>query len=103
MLFCLIIFLLTLIGENQVVVTGARAGLMLWFHDVLPLLLPFMLLSNLLRPENPHEKNRRRLCDSCLIPARTSMWLSARCKDGFRLHEGGLYQAIHRHDTAPSV
>lgn len=47
MLFCLIIFLLTLIGENQVVVTGARTGLMLWFHDVLPLLLPFMLLSNL--------------------------------------------------------
>ena len=47
MLFFLIIFLLTLIGENQVVVTGARAGLMLWFHDVLPLLLPFMLLSNL--------------------------------------------------------
>lgn len=47
MLFCLIIFLLTLIWENQVVVTGARAGLMLWFHDVLPLLLPFMLLSNL--------------------------------------------------------
>lgn len=47
MLFCLIIFLLTLIGENQVVVAGARAGLMLWFHDVLPLLLPFMLLSNL--------------------------------------------------------
>lgn len=47
MLFCLIIFLLTLILENQVVVTGARAGLMLWFHDVLPLLLPFMLLSNL--------------------------------------------------------
>ena len=47
MLFCLIIFLLTLIGENQVVVSGARAGLMLWFHDVLPLLLPFMLLSNL--------------------------------------------------------
>lgn len=47
MLFCLIFFLLTLILENQVVVTGARAGLMLWFHDVLPLLLPFMLLSNL--------------------------------------------------------
>ena len=47
MIFCLIVFLLTLIGENQVVVTGARAGLMLWFHDVLPLLLPFMLLSNL--------------------------------------------------------
>lgn len=47
MLFCLIIFLLTLILGNQVVVTGARAGLMLWFHDVLPLLLPFMLLSNL--------------------------------------------------------
>ncbi len=47
MLFCLIIFLLTLILENQVVVSGARAGLMLWFHDVLPLLLPFMLLSNL--------------------------------------------------------
>lgn len=47
MIFCLIILLLTLIGENQVVVTGARAGLMLWFHDVLPLLLPFMLLSNL--------------------------------------------------------
>lgn len=47
MIFCLIVFLLTLIGKNQVVVTGARAGLMLWFHDVLPLLLPFMLLSNL--------------------------------------------------------
>ena len=46
MLFCLIIFLLTLIGENQVVVTGARAGLMLWFHDVLPLLLPCLLYTS---------------------------------------------------------
>ena len=55
MLFCLIIFLLTLIGENQVVVTGARAGLMLWFHDVLPCFFLYALIKPL-RPENPHEK-----------------------------------------------
>ena len=69
MLFCLIIFLLTLIGENQVVVTGARAGLMLWFHDVLPLLLPFMLLSNLFVLKI-RTKQAPLKCGPVLFPAR---------------------------------
>lgn len=47
MFICLLLLLLTLVCENQIVISGARYGLMLWFHDVLPLLLPFMILSNL--------------------------------------------------------
>lgn len=47
MFLCLIIALLMLVENNQLVIDGARYGLMLWYHDVLPLLLPFMILSNL--------------------------------------------------------
>ena len=60
MFFCLLIALLALVGNNQLVLNGARYGLMLWYHDVLPLLLPFMILSNLFvlrlrRQKNPEK------------------------------------------------
>lgn len=38
-----LIFLL--VYNNELVITGARNGLMLWYTSVLPLLLPFMLIS----------------------------------------------------------
>ena len=37
-----------LIGGNKIVYKGAYDGLMLWFNNVIPLLLPFMLISALI-------------------------------------------------------
>jgi hypothetical protein len=54
----LCILILILIINNQLVFTGAKAGLMLWFHNVIPLLLPFMLLSKLLA-NSIYQKNYR--------------------------------------------
>ena len=34
--------------NSKIIVEGATTGLMLWFYNVVPLLLPFMLISNLL-------------------------------------------------------
>jgi hypothetical protein len=42
------ILIIILIKNNSLVFEGATTGLMLWFHNVIPLLLPFMLLSRLL-------------------------------------------------------
>ena len=44
----LILFFLLLILNPQTTVSGASAGLLLWFHSIIPSLLPFMILSNLL-------------------------------------------------------
>lgn len=60
MLFCLIIALITLIGNHELVVAGAQYGLMLWYQDVLPLLLPFMLISNLFVLKTCKQKNNRK-------------------------------------------
>lgn len=40
--------ILILIKNNKLVFAGSTTGLMLWFYNVIPLLLPFMLLSKLL-------------------------------------------------------
>lgn len=45
-LYMLIMF--ALIGGNKIVYKGAYDGLMLWFNNVIPLLLPFMLMSSLI-------------------------------------------------------
>ena len=47
---CLGIFLFILFPE--VVNRGAKTGLLLWFHTVLPALLPFMILSTFMVKEN---------------------------------------------------
>lgn len=44
--FCL--FLIFLIYNNKIVSSAARYGLLLWFNDVIPLLLPFILITNLI-------------------------------------------------------
>lgn len=43
-----LLFFLLLILNPQTAVSGASAGLLLWFHSIIPSLLPFMILSNLL-------------------------------------------------------
>lgn len=48
MTLCIILSMLFLVLNSDTVTTGASIGLMLWFQNVLPLLLPFMLLSSLL-------------------------------------------------------
>ncbi len=47
-LLILSFILITFIYENHIVSSGATYGLMLWYQDVLPLLLPFMLISGLM-------------------------------------------------------
>ena len=44
----LILFFLLLMFNPKITVAGATTGLLLWFHSVIPSLLPFMILSNLL-------------------------------------------------------
>lgn len=44
----LILFFLVLMLNPEITVAGATNGLLLWFHSVIPSLLPFMILSNLL-------------------------------------------------------
>lgn len=44
----LILFFLFMITNPQLSVSGASTGLLLWFHSIIPSLLPFMILSNLL-------------------------------------------------------
>lgn len=44
----LILFFLFMIANPQLAVSGASTGLLLWFHSIIPSLLPFMILSNLL-------------------------------------------------------
>lgn len=44
----LILFFLLLMLNPQTTVSGASTGLLLWFHSIIPSLLPFMILSNLL-------------------------------------------------------
>ncbi len=48
MLIFLSLITIFLITNNQLVISGASYGLMLWYENVLPLLLPFMLISGLL-------------------------------------------------------
>lgn len=51
MIIFLTILITFLIANNQVLSSGASYGLMLWYNNVLPLLLPFMLISGLLEKE----------------------------------------------------
>ena len=50
MLYCLVIFILLafLLMDPAHAVDASRAGLLLWFHTLVPTLLPFLILSNLL-------------------------------------------------------
>lgn len=43
----LILLLVLLVRDSQTVINGASYGLMLWYQNVLPMLLPFMLISQL--------------------------------------------------------
>ena len=44
-IFLYMLIMFTLIYNSEIVLSGAYEGLMLWFNTVLPLLLPFMLIS----------------------------------------------------------
>lgn len=46
-IFLFILFLARLIFDNQLISKGASTGLMLWYQKVLPLLLPFLILSSI--------------------------------------------------------
>ncbi len=56
MTIILTILIVFLIINNQTLISGANYGLMLWYNNVLPLLLPFMLISGLLEKEITNAK-----------------------------------------------
>jgi hypothetical protein len=56
MLVIISLLIIILIKNNSLVFTGATTGLMLWFYNIIPLLLPFMLLSKLLVCSICHKK-----------------------------------------------
>lgn len=43
-----VIVLIIFVADSQTVISGASSGLMLWYKNVLPILLPFMLISGIL-------------------------------------------------------
>ena len=53
----LILITILLITHNQIVLSGASYGLMLWYQNVVPLLLPFMLISGTIEKQIIKGKN----------------------------------------------
>ena len=86
MFFCLIIILLTLVSNSQLVLDGARYGLILWYHDVLPLLLPFMLISNIfiLQVKKQTIAPKNAIAMLCLIGLLCGYPLGAKIASDFR-------------------
>ncbi len=48
MIFFFVFVLILLVYNSSIVISGASYGLMLWYKNVLPMLLPFMLISGLM-------------------------------------------------------
>ncbi len=81
LIFFLILILL-LVFNNQLVLTGASYGLMLWYENVLPLLLPFMLISGLIENSvinNTFTKNHQSKVNSKSLPIITVLALGLFC------------------------
>lgn len=57
--FVYIIILCLLIADSEAVISGASYGLMLWYKNVVPILLPFMLISSLVVERISTGRNRR--------------------------------------------
>ena len=56
-ILCFVILVL-FIMNNSVVISGASCGLMLWYNNVVPVLLPFMLLSNIMVSRTGRHTNK---------------------------------------------
>lgn len=61
-IFILLLLIILLITNNQLVLTGASYGLMLWYENIIPLLLPFMLISSIMENSiiNTYRKANRK-------------------------------------------
>lgn len=57
--FVYIMILCLLIADSETVISGASYGLMLWYKNVVPILLPFMLISSLVVDRIAAGKSRR--------------------------------------------
>ncbi|MCM1082769.1 MAG: hypothetical protein NC309_09135 [Ruminococcus sp.] len=57
--FVYIIILCLLIADSETVISGASYGLMLWYKNVVPILLPFMLISSLVVERIASGKSKR--------------------------------------------
>ncbi|MBR3833200.1 MAG: hypothetical protein IKJ73_02685 [Lachnospiraceae bacterium] len=71
-IFILFILMFLLITNNQIVLAGASYGLMLWYKNVLPLLLPFMLISghienSVISATNKDSRNKKLALPSIII------------------------------------
>ncbi len=69
-LFLLSITLITFIIENDIVSSGATYGLMLWYQNVLPLLLPFILISSIIEEKIKNmdtTSNKKAICATVFL------------------------------------
>lgn len=67
MVFFLLIILFVLITNNEIVLSGATYGLMLWYKNLLPLLLPFMLISGIIENNILEKQKNQKGSISCII------------------------------------
>lgn len=58
-IFVYIMILCLLIADSETVISGASYGLMLWYKNVVPILLPFMLISSLVVDRIAAGKSKR--------------------------------------------
>lgn len=77
--FCvLILFVL----DNQTVIRGASGGLMLWYNNVVPVLLPFMLISGIIANQIKRRSVRTQdgaIGNTVLLGAGTTLFLGIFC------------------------
>lgn len=65
--FVYIMILCLLIADSETVISGASYGLMLWYKNVVPILLPFMLISSLVVDRIAAGKSRRAALSSTIF------------------------------------
>lgn len=63
-LFLIIILLIT---NNQAVISGASYGLMLWYKSIVPLLLPFMLISGIIEKNIIEQNNKKSITTPSIL------------------------------------
>lgn len=76
--FILILF----VSDSSIVIQGASTGLMLWYKNVLPILLPFMLISGIMVQnisKLSHSKNNRHTVASSVPAILTTLFLGVLC------------------------
>ena len=76
----IIICIIRLVLDNSVLYSGAYKGLLLWYERVIPLLLPFIIISSLLTKKvSAYLSGSNTNNKKCILPALTGIMLGLLC------------------------